>query len=106
MRLLEKGEESVIGKKRSCRPKPPRNAHDWRAEAHQARVTHPFHPLHGRTLAVVDRRRAQDGEYVRSCHAYPVVVETDAQGEAVLKLDRGGLWYARLIHMVAAHGHT
>jgi uncharacterized GH25 family protein len=35
-------------------------------------------------------------------HAYPVNAETDAQGRAHLKLDRGGLWYARLIHMVPA----
>ncbi len=27
-------------------------------------MTHPFHPLRGRTLDVVDRRRCQDGEYV------------------------------------------
>ena len=27
-------------------------------------MTHPFHPLHGRTLDIVDRRRRQDGEYV------------------------------------------
>jgi hypothetical protein len=27
-------------------------------------VTHPFHPLHGRTFEVVERRRCQDGEYV------------------------------------------
>jgi len=27
-------------------------------------VTHPFHPLRGRALDVVDRRRCQDGEYV------------------------------------------
>jgi hypothetical protein len=27
-------------------------------------VTHPFHPLHGRTLDVVDRRRYYTDEYV------------------------------------------
>lgn len=27
-------------------------------------MTHPFHPLRGRLLDVVDRRRGQDGEYV------------------------------------------
>jgi hypothetical protein len=31
-----------------------------------------------------------------------VVTRTDAEGKATLKLDRGGLWYARLIHMVPA----
>jgi uncharacterized GH25 family protein len=35
-------------------------------------------------------------------HSYPVNAETDAEGRAVLKLDRPGLWYARLIHMVPA----
>ena len=35
-------------------------------------------------------------------HDFPVTAETDAQGRALLKLDRAGLWYARLIHMVAA----
>lgn len=35
-------------------------------------------------------------------HDFPVTAETDAQGRALLKLDRPGLWYARLIHMVGA----
>jgi uncharacterized GH25 family protein len=35
-------------------------------------------------------------------HAYPVNAETDANGRALLKIDRAGLWYARLIHMVPA----
>lgn len=34
-------------------------------------MTHPFHPLHGRSLDIVDRRRCQDGEYV--------YLEVDAQ---------------------------
>jgi hypothetical protein len=33
-------------------------------------------------------------------HAFPVVTRTDQDGRAVLKLDRTGLWYVRLIHMV------
>jgi hypothetical protein len=33
-------------------------------------------------------------------HEFPVVTRTDANGRAVLKLDRPGLWYARLIHMI------
>jgi hypothetical protein len=37
-------------------------------------------------------------------HKYPVVARTDAHGKALLKLDRAGLWYARLIHMVPAEG--
>ncbi len=35
-------------------------------------------------------------------HEFPISAKTDAEGRALLKLDRGGLWYARLIHMVAA----
>ena len=27
-------------------------------------MTHPFHPLHGQVLEVVDRRRCEDGEVV------------------------------------------
>lgn len=37
-------------------------------------------------------------------HEFPVTAETDANGRAELKLDRRGLWYARLIHMVEAQG--
>jgi uncharacterized GH25 family protein len=39
-----------------------------------------------------------------SGHTYPVSTTTDKSGGAVLKLDRPGLWYARLIHMVPANG--
>ncbi|SRR5581483_2124931 len=35
-------------------------------------------------------------------HEFPVTAETDEQGHASLKLDRPGLWYARLIHMIPA----
>lgn len=35
-------------------------------------------------------------------HEWPVVTRTDANGRAQLKLDRGGLWYARMIWMVPA----
>ncbi len=35
-------------------------------------------------------------------HEFPVTAETDEQGRACLKLDRPGLWYARLIHMTLA----
>lgn len=35
-------------------------------------------------------------------HSYPVNAETDNDGRAELKIDRSGLWYARLIHMVPA----
>lgn len=37
-------------------------------------------------------------------HEFPVTAETDTNGRAELKLDRPGLWYARLIHMVEAQG--
>lgn len=33
-------------------------------------------------------------------HAFPVVTRTDKDGRAVLTLDRTGLWYVRLIHMI------
>ena len=35
-------------------------------------------------------------------HEFPVLTRTDEQGRATLKLDRGGLWYARLIYMEEA----
>jgi uncharacterized GH25 family protein len=35
-------------------------------------------------------------------HTYPVTSRTDAEGRATLQMDRPGLWYARLIHMVPA----
>jgi uncharacterized GH25 family protein len=35
-------------------------------------------------------------------HKYPVTSRTDSEGSATLNLDRPGLWYARLIHMVPA----
>lgn len=35
-------------------------------------------------------------------HEYPVTTRTDSNGRAILKLDRPGLWYARLIYMVPA----
>lgn len=37
-------------------------------------------------------------------HSYPVEAHTGQAGRASLKLDRPGLWYARLIHMVPAQG--
>lgn len=38
------------------------SAHLSGSETHRARVTHPFHPLHGQVFEVVDRRRSGDGE--------------------------------------------
>jgi uncharacterized GH25 family protein len=35
-------------------------------------------------------------------HDFPLTAETGPDGRVLLKLDRAGLWYARLIHMVAA----
>ncbi|HEV8523264.1 MAG TPA: DUF4198 domain-containing protein [Terriglobales bacterium] len=37
-------------------------------------------------------------------HDFPVLADTGQDGWAVLKLDRPGLWYARLIHMTQAQG--
>jgi uncharacterized GH25 family protein len=57
----------------------------------------------GKPLADVQVAAAYSGAEMKG-HEFPVVTRTDAEGKAVLKLDRGGLWYARLIHMVPA-GH-
>lgn len=35
-------------------------------------------------------------------HEYPVTTRTDSAGKATLKLDRPGLWYARIIYMEPA----
>src|SRR5581483_1714380 len=32
-------------------------------------------------------------------HSYPISSRTDSDGQAVLRLDRAGLWYARIIYM-------
>jgi len=37
-------------------------------------------------------------------HKYPVWVRTDAQGRASITLDRPGLWFARVLHMIPATG--
>jgi len=37
-------------------------------------------------------------------HDFPVLAETGQNGWALLKFDRPGLWYARLIHMTPAQG--
>ena len=55
----------------------------------------------GKPLAGVRVSAASAGAEMKG-HEFPVSAETDAGGRALLKLDRGGLWYARLIHMVAA----
>ncbi len=55
----------------------------------------------GKPLAGVRVNAAYAGAAVKS-HDFPVTAETDAGGRTLLKLDRVGLWYARLIHMVAA----
>ena len=57
----------------------------------------------GKPLAGVRVSAAYAGAEMKG-HEFPVAAETDANGRALLKLDRGGLWYARLIHMVAAQG--
>lgn len=35
-------------------------------------------------------------------HEFPVTARTDKEGNATLKLERGGLWYARMIYMEPA----
>jgi len=55
----------------------------------------------GEPLAGVRVSAAYAGAEMKG-HEFPVAAETDAEGRALLKLDRPGLWYARLIHMVAA----
>ncbi|MGH9510404.1 MAG: DUF4198 domain-containing protein [Terriglobales bacterium] len=55
----------------------------------------------GKPLAGVRVSAAYAGAEMKG-HDFPVTAETDAQGRALLKLDRGGLWYARLIHMIPA----
>ncbi len=55
----------------------------------------------GQPLAGVRVSAAYAGAEMKG-HDFPVTAETDANGRALLKLDRAGVWYARLIHMVAA----
>ncbi len=55
----------------------------------------------GKPLAGAHVSAAYAGAEMKG-HDFPVTAETDAQGRALLKLDRAGLWYARLIHMVEA----
>jgi len=55
----------------------------------------------GKPLAGVRVSAAYAGAEMKG-HEFPVAAETDAQGRALLKLDRAGLWYARLIHMAPA----
>ncbi len=55
-------------------------------------------PLAGVQVAAVYAGAKLEG------HAYPVNAETNKDGRAQLKIDRPGLWYARLIHMVPAEG--
>jgi uncharacterized GH25 family protein len=35
-------------------------------------------------------------------HTYPVLTRTDGEGRVLLKIDRPGWWYVRIIHMVQA----
>ena len=47
-----------------CHPKRPNNAHLLDGETDRVRIIHPFHPLHGQELKIVDQRHCQDGPYV------------------------------------------
>jgi len=55
----------------------------------------------GRPLAGV---HAAAGYAAVTGHKYPVWVLTDSAGRATLPLDRSGLWFARVLHMVPAAG--
>lgn len=57
----------------------------------------------GKPLAGVRVSAAYEGVELKG-HEFPVTAETDQEGRAILKLDRSGLWYARLIHMIPAEG--
>lgn len=55
----------------------------------------------GKPLSDVQIAAVYSGAKLKG-HEFPVVTRTDDQGKASLKLDRGALWYARLIHMEEA----
>ncbi|MGH9556546.1 MAG: DUF4198 domain-containing protein [Terriglobales bacterium] len=55
----------------------------------------------GKPLAGVRVSAAYAGAEMKG-HDFPVTAETDADGRALLKLNRAELWYARLIHMAPA----
>lgn len=55
----------------------------------------------GKPLAGVQVSAVYAGAELKG-HEYPVTVETDAQGRAEMRIDRPGLWYIRLIHMIPA----
>lgn len=55
----------------------------------------------GKPLAGVRVSAAYAGAEMKG-HEFPLTATTGPDGRALLKLDRPGLWYARLIHMVAA----
>lgn len=57
----------------------------------------------GQPLADAQVAAAYAGANLKG-HKFPVVARTDGEGRASLKLDRPGLWYARLIYMVPATG--
>lgn len=57
----------------------------------------------GQPLADAQVAAAYAGANLKG-HKFPVVARTDSEGRAALKLDRAGLWYARLIYMVPATG--
>ncbi len=57
----------------------------------------------GKPLADVQVAAMYAGANMKG-HAFPLVTRTGSDGVATLALDRPGLWYARLIHMVPAGG--
>jgi uncharacterized GH25 family protein len=65
-----------------------------KGEALPVRVLFRGKPLTGVQVSAVYAGAKLEG------HVFPVSSTTDAKGEAKLELDRPGLWYARLIHML------
>lgn len=78
---------------------PDKNPSDLRAgDSIPVRILFRGRPLAGARVSAI-----YEGAELKG-HEYPVTSETDEQGRVVLKLDRSGLWYVRLIHMIPADG--
>jgi hypothetical protein len=69
------------------RPKPRSTAHPCDVETHTAQITHPFHPLTGKVLEVVDRGRCIDGEIVFLEHEDDRVIRIPAAWTSLGPID-------------------
>lgn len=58
-------------------------------------------PLAGARVAAAPEA---SGDLAKGGHHFPVVVRTDDQGRALLRLDKPGVWYVRMIHMIPHTG--